>query len=228
MSLTDIYVQDKVTGEVHRVGDNQHDMLTVDDYGQLKYTNLQNGEGCSTDTPSNFAWQDGYEFVPNEDYYGYNINPMIEPKAAGNGSKSHEETHNATGRGFISRPASQRRYVKIYQDFLECELLTSDEKLLFIVLKSFLDYDVLIEKDGRSEGQVYPSQTTIAEMLGWSRQKVSRVSASLEKKRIIRVVRRAKNMTVAYAIADYEEMWMAKSIEEMQEVARRVRGEAEE
>ena len=70
MSLTDIYIRDKENGMVRRVGDNQHDMLTINDEGQLCYYNLQNGDGCRTGEPSG-----GYEFVPNEDMYGYNCDP---------------------------------------------------------------------------------------------------------------------------------------------------------
>lgn len=68
MSLTDIYIRDKENGMVRRVGDNQHDMLTINEDGQLAYLNLQNGDGCRAGEPYG-----GYEFVPNEDVYGYNI-----------------------------------------------------------------------------------------------------------------------------------------------------------
>lgn len=44
---TDIYVRDKYTGDIHRVGDDPHDSLYVDDEGTLHYYNLQNGDGCS-------------------------------------------------------------------------------------------------------------------------------------------------------------------------------------
>ena len=71
--LTDIYVRDKWSGGIHRVGDDQHDQLTIWNDGQLHYYNLQNGDGCSTgDTPRD---QSGYEFVPNVDEYGYNCDP---------------------------------------------------------------------------------------------------------------------------------------------------------
>lgn len=75
-SLTDIYVRDKWSGEIHRVGDDQHDQLTIGKDGNLHYYNLQNGDGCSTgDTPRD---QSGYEFVPNVDEYGYNCDPREE------------------------------------------------------------------------------------------------------------------------------------------------------
>lgn len=42
-SLTDIYVRDKWSGRIHRVGDDQHDQLTI--------------------------WKDGYNCDPREEEY---------------------------------------------------------------------------------------------------------------------------------------------------------------
>ena len=70
MSLIDLYIKDNHSGRIHKIGDSRHDMLTVDADGIVRYSNLQNGDGgrsgCKTD---------GYSFVPNEDDYGYNIDP---------------------------------------------------------------------------------------------------------------------------------------------------------
>lgn len=57
--LTDIYVRDKSTGKIHRVGDDRHDSLDVID-GKVSYYNLQNG--CGTSTPE----LGEYEFVDSE------------------------------------------------------------------------------------------------------------------------------------------------------------------
>lgn len=70
MSLTDLYVRDKQTGEIRRIGDDRHDQLTINDKGQLCYYNQQNGDGCRTGDNCG-----GYEFVPNQDEYGYNADP---------------------------------------------------------------------------------------------------------------------------------------------------------
>lgn len=43
---TDIFVKDRYTGRIHRVGDDPHDSLYVDEKGNVHYYNLQNGEGC--------------------------------------------------------------------------------------------------------------------------------------------------------------------------------------
>lgn len=70
MSLTDLYIRDKHSGLVHRIGDDGHDMLIIGRDGQLHYQNLQNGDGCHTG--ADFG---GYEFIPNEDEEGYNCDP---------------------------------------------------------------------------------------------------------------------------------------------------------
>lgn len=71
MSMTDLYVRDRYSGHIHRVGDDHHDCLTVDKNGNVHYQNLQNGDGCRTGLSAC-----GYEFVPNEDEMGYPVNPM--------------------------------------------------------------------------------------------------------------------------------------------------------
>lgn len=92
MSKTDLYIRDKYSGRIHRVGDNPHDMLTVDDEGTVHYSNLQNGDGCTgyrsvnretlKDKYPDRNWGErekeftsGYEFVPNTDDYGYPTDP---------------------------------------------------------------------------------------------------------------------------------------------------------
>lgn len=73
-SLIDLYVKDRHSGRIHRVGDDQHDQLTIEADGTLRYHNLQNGEGCSTRNDP----RDGYMFVPNVDDYGFNMDPREE------------------------------------------------------------------------------------------------------------------------------------------------------
>ena len=69
--MIDIYIRDNTFGIVRREGDDCHDMLTINERGQLCYHNLQNGGGCRTGEEP----QDWYEFAPNEDMYGYNCDP---------------------------------------------------------------------------------------------------------------------------------------------------------
>lgn len=59
--MTDLYVRDRHTGKAHRVGDDHHDSLFVDDKGIVQYHNMQNGDGTLCGHP--LASEAGYEFV---------------------------------------------------------------------------------------------------------------------------------------------------------------------
>ena len=68
MSLIDIYVRDKYTGRIHRIGDDVHDELWVDRNGTLHYLNMQNGDGCTGYHSVNQDKEEcGFEFVPMMD-----------------------------------------------------------------------------------------------------------------------------------------------------------------
>lgn len=71
MAFTDLYVKDRRTGRVFRVGDDPHDMLRIDG-GKLHYENLQNGDGCVLGEDRKGC---GYEFVDNTDENGFNADP---------------------------------------------------------------------------------------------------------------------------------------------------------
>lgn len=75
MGVCDFYVKDKYSGKIHRVGDNVHDAIWVDNEGTLHYHNLQNGDGCigyksiNKEKVSIQGYEDykyGYEFVPSD------------------------------------------------------------------------------------------------------------------------------------------------------------------
>lgn len=61
---TDLYIRDKDSGRIHRVGDECHDGLWVDTSGTVHYFNLQNGDGCSDN--SRMDKNAGYEFMPSD------------------------------------------------------------------------------------------------------------------------------------------------------------------
>ena len=97
MSFINLYVRDKYHNTIHRVGDNPHDCLSVDKDGTIHYHNLQNGDGCIgymsvnnetlADKYPDRGWGErareytsGYEFVPNEDEYGYPYDPTVDQR----------------------------------------------------------------------------------------------------------------------------------------------------
>ena len=101
--MIDLWIRDKYSGTVHKIGDDVHDCLSVDEHGTIHYDNLQNGDGCIgymsvnkttlSDIYPDKDWgrrkdefQYGYEFVPNQNEYGYPYDPT-EDKA---GKENHE------------------------------------------------------------------------------------------------------------------------------------------
>lgn len=65
--LVELYVRDRTNGKVHRVGDDCHDHLCVDENGIVQYVNLKNGDGTLCGTT--YEKKARYEFVKevNED-----------------------------------------------------------------------------------------------------------------------------------------------------------------
>lgn len=59
--FTDLYVYDKTTKKIHRIGDEKHDSLYVYDNNngkyEVRYYNLQNGEGGSAND------EEGHDYI---------------------------------------------------------------------------------------------------------------------------------------------------------------------
>lgn len=66
MRLTDIYVRDKYSGKMHRVGDDRHDSLWVDAAGTVHYHHLQNGDGCGARSRMLPKERAGFEFLSSD------------------------------------------------------------------------------------------------------------------------------------------------------------------
>lgn len=104
-----------------------------------------------------------------------------------------------------------RKFVRVYKDFLESETLTAEEKLVFIALKSFVEF-------GRDEDEVYPSMATICKITGMSRPRATRTINSLVSKGIVKKQRRGLTKPNLYTIADYPSMWAAEGVEERRQL----------
>lgn len=106
----------------------------------------------------------------------------------------------------------EREYVKVYKDFLNNELLTVEEKMVFIALKSFVTY-------GQDSGKVFPSMETLCKITSLSRPRATRTITSLEKKGIIKKTRRGLTKTNIYTLVDFPAMWGASTEEELKELS---------
>lgn len=102
----------------------------------------------------------------------------------------------------------EREFVMVYQDFLRNTLLSAEEKMLFIALKSFVTY-------GEDGGKVFPSNEILQKITGMSKPRVIRNLQSLQEKNIIKIKRRGLTKTNMYTIADYAIMWQSKTEEEL-------------
>ncbi len=102
----------------------------------------------------------------------------------------------------------ERDFTECYHDFMDCDWLSGEEKIIFLSLKRFLD-----EKS--NDGKVYPTIATIQKMTGWGNQKVIKYIKSLVKKGVIKSIRQGLGKPNIYILSDYPEMWACDSIEEM-------------
>ena len=95
---------------------------------------------------------------------------------------------------------------------MDSTLLNGEEKIIFLSLKRFLD----IRTD---RGNIYPTIETIQKMTGWGKQKVINIIKNLIKKGVLKKIRQGLNKPNIYVIADEAEMWNAKNIDELKELA---------
>lgn len=109
----------------------------------------------------------------------------------------------------IKSATDQRKFIMIYHDFLESDLLTSHEKMVFIALKKFAD----------SNNQCFPSLKKLADVTRISKRKIQDTLKSLEQKHIIGIESRLRadggDTSNLYTLYDFKELWNAGSSEEM-------------
>lgn len=110
----------------------------------------------------------------------------------------------------LARP--ERDYVKVYKDFLYCKLLTAEEKLIYIALKSFVNY-------GKDKDEVYPSMETLCKITSMSKPRATRTITSLVKKGIIKKQRRGLTKANLYTIVDVPSMWGTDTLEKIKTVS---------
>lgn len=107
---------------------------------------------------------------------------------------------------------SERKFFKIYFDFLYNKLLTGEEKFIFIILKSFIDFS---NDNNGIQGKVYPSIQTICEITGYGEKKINKILKGLQTKKIIKIVRRGLTKSNLYILSDYAAMWACDNLEDL-------------
>ncbi len=102
----------------------------------------------------------------------------------------------------------ERYFTKCYHDFMDCNLLNGEEKIIFLALKRFLN----VKSDN---GNVFPTIETIQEMTSWGNQKVLKYIKSLVKKGVVKKIRQGLSKPNIYVITDYPTMWTCDNIQDM-------------
>jgi len=114
-----------------------------------------------------------------------------------------------TSENIIVQLASpERKYVKVYHDFLDNSFLTIEEQMIFIVLKSYVDFK-------EDSGEAYPSMETICKRAKMSEKRARKNINALIKKGIAKKVQRGLTKTNLYTLSDYAAMWACNNVEDV-------------
>ena len=105
----------------------------------------------------------------------------------------------------------ERLYVKIYHDFLDSELIGGKEKLIFILLKRYLNFKE--DKSGIS-GSVYPTLSTLSKQSGMTEKTVREIIKQLERKGLIEIKQRGLTFPNIYILKDFSAIWKSKTVQE--------------
>lgn len=111
-----------------------------------------------------------------------------------------------------------RLYVKCYHDFLKSPLLNGDEKIMFLMLKMFVDIPY-------NHGKVTPTIDKLRKMTGWGRDKVIKILSDLDAKHIIVKFRGNRNQPNTYLISDSSKMWDCETLDQLEVVRKDVQKE---
>ena len=107
----------------------------------------------------------------------------------------------------------ERTFTKVYTDFLYNEILSCEERMVFIVLRSFVDYA------HDEAGTVYPTVETICRCSGLSRPRAIRTINKLVSKGIVQKTRRGLTKSNVYTLVDRPDIWKAESAGDMRQEA---------
>lgn len=117
--------------------------------------------------------------------------------------------------GFIVQSAiPERLYVKIYHDFLDATIINGKEKMVFILLKRYLNFKY--DESGIA-GEVYPTLETLSKQAGMSRKTVADIIKKLETKGLIEVKQQGLNRPNIYTLKDFSGIWKSKTEAELKE-----------
>ena len=112
----------------------------------------------------------------------------------------------------VQLASPERKYVKVYHDFLDNSFLTAEEQIIFITLKSYVDFK-------EDSGEAFPSMETICKRAKMSEKRARKNINALIKKGIVKKVQRGLTKTNIYTLSDYATMWACDNVEDVAAVA---------
>lgn len=113
-------------------------------------------------------------------------------------------------RSKLKASTDERPFFLVYQDFIKSDVLdTAEQKLLFIILKSFAN----------SNNTCFPSFQKLASISKLSKRKVQSTLKELEAKGVLKIEKRLREdgglSSNLYTLYDFKEMWLSDSDEEL-------------
>ena len=87
-------------------------------------------------------------------------------------------------RFIVQTSTPERKFIKVYLDFLNAGLLSGKEQIIFIHLKQYINF---ANDTGTVRGEVYPTLATLAKNVKMSEKTVRTVLQGLQKKGILEI-----------------------------------------
>ncbi|MCM1181244.1 MAG: helix-turn-helix domain-containing protein [Clostridium sp.] len=115
-------------------------------------------------------------------------------------------------RFIVQTSTPERKFIKVYLDFLNAGLLSGKEQIIFIHLKQYINF---ANDNGTIRGEVYPTLATLAKNVKMTEKTVRTVLQGLQKKGILEIRQQGMNKPNIYKINDSADMWKAESMEEL-------------
>jgi DNA-binding transcriptional regulator YhcF (GntR family) len=112
----------------------------------------------------------------------------------------------------VQTSTPERKFIKVYLDFLNAGLLSGKEQIIFIHLKQYINF---ANDTGTVRGEVYPTLATLAKNVKMSEKTVRTVLQGLQKKGILEIKQQGMNKPNIYKINDSAGMWKAENAEEL-------------
>ena len=108
----------------------------------------------------------------------------------------------------VQLASPERKYVKVYHDFLDNSFLSVEEQMIFIALKSYIDFR-------EDSGEAFPSVDTLCRRAKMSKPRTIKAINNLIKKGIVKKVQRGLTKTNLYTLSDYPTMWACDNVEDV-------------